>query len=48
MVELVEVADLAVGALCVYGVLEGVEDFLEGESGVGLAVGHFPDVAVGT
>lgn len=48
MVEFVEVADLAVGALCVYGMLEGVEDFLEGEGGVALAVGHFPDVAVGT
>lgn len=48
MVEFVEVADLAVGALCVYGVLEGVENFLEGEGGVGLAIGHFPDVAVCT
>lgn len=48
MVELVQVADLSVGALCVDGVLEGVEDFLEGEGGVVLAVGDFPDVAVCT
>lgn len=47
MVELMQVADLSVGALRVYGVLEGVEYFFESECGVGLAIGNLPDVAVG-
>jgi hypothetical protein len=47
VVELMKVADLAVGPLGVYGVLEGVEYFFEGESGVCLAVVYFPDVTIG-
>ena len=47
MVEFVKVAYLAVGALGVDRVLEGVEDLFEGEGLVGFAVGNFPDVAVG-
>lgn len=42
-----KVAYLAVGALGVDRVLEGVEDLFEGEGLVGFAVGNFPDVAVG-
>ena len=42
-----KVAYLAVGALGVDRVLEGVEDLFEGEGLVGFTVGNFPDVAVG-
>lgn len=47
VIEFVQVADLSVGSLRVYGVLEGVEYFFESESGVGLAIRNFPDVTVG-
>ena len=43
-----KVAYLAVGALGVDRVLEGVEDLFEGEGLVGFAVGDFPDVTIGT
>lgn len=43
-----QIADLSVGPLRVYRVLEGVEYFFESKCGVVLAISHLPDVAVGT
>jgi hypothetical protein len=48
VVEFHEEHDLSVGALCVGGVIEGVEVFLEGFYLAGSFVGYFPDVAVGS
>jgi hypothetical protein len=41
-------ADLAVGALCVYGVLESVEVLFECLDFAGAAVGDFPYDSVGS
>lgn len=43
-----EEGDFAEGALCVGGVLEGVENLLEGESLAVFFVGDLPDYAVGS
>lgn len=48
VVELMQVAYLAVGALCVDGVLEGVEYFFKRQCSICFAVCHLPDMAVGT
>jgi hypothetical protein len=48
VVELMQVAYLAVGTLCVDGVLEGVEYFFERQCAICFAVCHLPDVAVCT
>ena len=40
--------DFAVGALCICGVLEGVEYFFEGENLASFLVWDFPDVTVGS
>lgn len=44
--ELVEVADLSVGALGIDRVLEGIEYLLQGEGCVGLAIAYLPHVAI--
>ena len=48
VVELMQVAYLAIGALCVDGVLEGVEYFFKRQCSICFAVCHLPDMAVGT
>ncbi len=48
VVELVEVDDFSIGALCVDGVLEGVEDLFEGQCLIGFSIEYFPDVSVGS
>lgn len=47
VVELLEERDLSEGALCVGGVLEGIEDLFECEGISGFLIRNFPDVAVG-
>lgn len=44
--ELVEVADLSVGALGIDRVLEGIEYLLQGEGCVGLAIAYLPHVTI--
>ena len=46
VVEFLQQDDLAEGALRVGGMLEGIEDLLEGQRVSGLFISHFPDVAV--
>ena len=45
--ELVEVADLSVGALGIDRVLEGIEYLLQCEGAASTAVGDLPNVSVG-
>lgn len=48
VVQLLEDLDFAVGALSVGGVLEGIEDLLQGEHALGGLLLDLPHVAVGT
>lgn len=48
MFEFLQEHYLAVGALCVCGVLESIEVFLEGEGAAGFTVKHFPYHSIGT
>lgn len=47
VIELLQESDLAKGALCVGGVLEGIEDLFECEGISWFFICNFPDVAIG-
>ena len=48
MIDFLKKDDLSVGSLGVGGVLEGIEDLLEGQSLSSLSVSDFPDNSIGS